>query len=54
MHVQVQGSSCGSILLILQIGGDIPIGGVILEHDYRRRYLLDSYLEKSPIFEERA
>jgi hypothetical protein len=23
-------------------------------HDYRRRYLSDAYLEKSPIFEERA
>jgi hypothetical protein len=35
--------------------GDIPIlGGHSSSHDSRKRYLPDAYLEKSPIFEERA
>jgi hypothetical protein len=35
--------------------GDIPIGGShSSSHDSRRIYLSDAYLEKSPIFEERA
>jgi hypothetical protein len=35
-------------------GRHILKGSHSSSHDYRRRYLLDAYLEKSPIFEERA
>jgi hypothetical protein len=44
MHEHVQGSSsCRE-----------DRGSHYSSHDSRRRYLLDAYLEKRPIFEERA
>jgi hypothetical protein len=35
-------------------GRHIHRGGHFSSHDSKRRYLLDAYLENSPIFEERA
>jgi hypothetical protein len=49
MHEQVQGSLYG-----ITLGRHTLRGSHSSSHDSRRRYLSDAYLEKSPIFEERA
>jgi hypothetical protein len=41
-------------MIPLKIGGDIPIGGVILLMILERKFLSDAYLEKSSLLEERA